>query len=211
MVKVFVADDHPMVREGLKKIINSSGDLKLVGETADPNKVIDFCKETKTEVLLLDLSMPGKSGLDLIKEIRIQIPALKILIISMMPEEPFAKRSIRAGAYGYLPKESPPEEILLAIRKVANNRKYISSSLAEKIADNIDGTNKTPTELLSDRELQILKLIAEGTSLTSIANELSISTSTVNTYRKRLLTKLQLKTNAELIYFAINNKLVEPR
>jgi len=154
--------------------------------------------------------MPGKSGLDVLKEIKSVSPETKVLIMTMLPEDQFAKRTLKAGASGYLTKDSAPDELINAIRKIINGKKYISPSLAEKLAEDLDDTSpKEPHELLSDREFQVLKMIAAGKSQTEIADELSIGISTVNTYRTRILEKLNLHTNAELIHFAYNNKLIE--
>lgn len=210
MIKIFVADDHSLIREGIKNIISREYDMSVVGETADPLKIIELTQQIKPDLLILDLSMPGKSGLDVLKEIKSVSPETKVLIMTMLPEDQFAKRTLKAGASGYLTKDSAPDELVSAIRKIINGKKYISPSLAEKLADDLDETSpKEPHELLSDREFQVLKMIAAGKSQTEIADELSIGISTVNTYRARILEKLNLHTNAELIHFAYNNKLIE--
>ncbi|MBI1937599.1 MAG: response regulator transcription factor [Ignavibacteriales bacterium] len=210
MIKIFVADDHSLIREGIKNIISKEYDMSVVGETADPLKIIELAQHIKPDLLILDLSMPGKSGLDVLKEIKSVSPETKVLIMTMLPEDQFAKRTLKAGASGYLTKDSAPDELINAIRKIINGKKYISPSLAEKLAEDLDDTSpKEPHELLSDREFQVLKMIAAGKSQTEIADELSIGISTVNTYRTRILEKLNLHTNAELIHFAYNNKLIE--
>lgn len=210
MIKIFVADDHSLIREGIKNIISKEFDMSVVGETADPLKIIELAQQIKPDLLILDLSMPGKSGLDVLKEIKSVAPETKVLIMTMLPEDQFAKRTLKAGASGYLTKDSAPDELVSAIRKIINGKKYISPSLAEKLADDLDDTSpKEPHELLSDREFQVLKMIASGKSQTEIADELSIGISTVNTYRARILEKLNLHTNAELIHFAYNKKLIE--
>lgn len=210
MIKIFVADDHSLIREGIKNIISREYDMSVVGETADPHRIIELTQQIKPDLLILDLSMPGKSGLDVLKEIKSVSPETKVLIMTMLPEDQFAKRTLKAGASGYLTKDSAPDELVSAIRKIINGKKYISPSLAEKLADDLDDTSpKEPHELLSDREFQVLKMIAAGKSQTEIADELSIGISTVNTYRARILEKLNLHTNAELIHFAYNNKLIE--
>ncbi|MFA7229534.1 MAG: response regulator transcription factor [Melioribacteraceae bacterium] len=209
MINVFVADDHALIREGIKKLVETSGNIRVVGETSDPNNLIGMLGKVKCDVLILDLSMPGKSGLDLLKEIKIILPEIKILIMTMMPEDQFAKRTLKAGASGYLTKESAPDELITAILRIASGRRYVSHSLAEKLAGELaDGSEKPAHELLSDREFQIMKMIASGKSQTDIAGELSISISTVNTYRGRVLKKLNLKSNAELIRFAFQNGLI---
>ncbi|MBA4405985.1 DNA-binding response regulator [bacterium] len=210
MINVFIADDHALIREGIKNLLNPLSDIKLVGETANPYEVVELIKKNKCDVLILDLSMPGKDGLDVLKEIKSIYPETKILIMTMLPEDQFAKRTLKAGASGYLTKESAPDELITAIRRIASGRKYVSQSLAERLAQDLDDTSEKPIqELLSDREFQVMKMIASGKSQTKIANELSISISTVNTYRNRILEKLNLTSNAELIHFAYQNNLIK--
>ena len=210
MINIIVADDHTLIREGLKKLITSEPDLKLVGETSNPFEILDLIKKTKAEIIVLDISMPGKNGLDVLKDIKLMAPDTKVLIMTMLPEDQFAKRTLKAGAAGYLTKDSPPEELITAIRKIHSGRKYVSESLAESLAESLDDkAKKSPIELLSDREFQILKLIADGNSQTSIAERLTLGVSTVNTYRKRVLEKLKLKSNIDLIHFAIENNIID--
>lgn len=210
MIKVYIADDHSLIREGIKRLIEKENDLSFLGETSNPFEVIDYIRENKCDVVILDISMPGKSGLDVLKELRVADPDVKVLMMTMMPEEQFAKRALKAGAAGYLTKDNAADEVVTAIRRIAGGRKYISQSLAEKLAEDIDTTKqKEPYETLSDREFQILKFIAIGKSQIDISEELSISVSTVNTYRARILEKLNLHSNADLIHFAYQNKLLE--
>lgn len=210
MINVFIADDHALIREGIKNLLNPLSDIKLVGETANPYEVVGLIKKTKCDVLILDLSMPGKDGLDVLKEIKSIYPETKILIMTMLPEDQFAKRTLKAGASGYLTKESAPDELITAIRRIASGRKYVSQSLAERLAQDLDDASQKPIqELLSDREFQVMKMIASGKSQTKIASELSISISTVNTYRSRILEKLNLTSNAELIHFVYQNNLIK--
>lgn len=210
MIKIFVADDHSLIREGIKNLVGLESDLKIVGETADPFTVCGQIRETKPDIILLDISMPGKSGLDVLKEIKLILPDVKVLIMSMFPEDQFARRTLKAGASGYITKDSLPDEILTAIRRVASGRKYVSASLAEKLASDFDNNReKHPHEKLSDREFQILKMIASGKSQSDISDELAISVSTVNTYRSRILEKLNLKNNADIIRYAFQNNLIE--
>ncbi len=210
MIKIFIADDHPLIREGFKKILKEEKDFKVSGEASDAFQVIDAVRTQKFDVLTLDINMPGKNGLDTLKEIKEINPHLNVLVVSMHPEERFALRTLRAGASGYIKKETAADDLVKAIRKVASGGKYISSSLAEKIAFDLDsGLHKPMHELLSDREFQVFHLIATGKAQSEIANELSIGISTVNTYRSRILEKLNLKSNAELIHYAITNKLVD--
>ncbi len=210
MIKVFIADDHALIREGIKNLLSPLSDIKLVGETANSFEIIEQIRVNKCDVLILDLSMPGKHGLDVIKEIKSIYPETKILIMTMMPEDQFAKRTLKAGASGYLTKESAPDELITAIRRIASGRKYVSQSLAEKLAQDLDDSAEKPIQdLLSDREFQVMKMMAKGKSQTDIADELSISISTVNTYRSRIFKKLNLHSNAELIHFAFQNNLIE--
>ena len=210
MIKILIADDHALIREGVKNLVSKEPDLKIIGETSEPMTVVDSAKKLKPDLVILDISMPGKSGLDVLKEIQIFTPEVKVLVMSMHPEEQFAKRALKSGASGYITKDSSPEELLIAIRKTAAGRKYISQALAENLAGSLDEkSDKSPIELLSDREFQILRLIASGQAQTTISKQLSISISTVNTYRKRILEKLNFRTNAELIHFAITNKLID--
>jgi DNA-binding NarL/FixJ family response regulator len=210
MIKVFIADDHALIREGLKNLIANESDIKLVGETSDPFEVTSLVQKLNCDVVILDISMPGKSGLDVLKEIKTLKPELNVLMMSMHPEDQFAKRALKAGASGYITKESAAEELIIAIRKAAAGRKYVSTKLAESLAFDLDKSfEKNPHELLSDREFQIFRLIASGKSTSEISNELAISTSTVSTYRARILEKMNFQTNAELIHYAIQNKLIE--
>lgn len=209
MIRVFIADDHSLIREGIKNLVSKEKDIEIIGETSDPTSVIEKVQKHNPDLLILDLSMPGKSGFDVLKDIRITSPETKVLIMTMIPEDQFAKRTFKAGALGYITKNSSPEELLVAIRKVSSGRKYISASLAEMLIEDLDETrDKNPQELLSDREFQVLRMMAEGKTQTEIAEELSISISTVNTYRSRILEKLELHSNADLIHYAYRNNLL---
>ncbi len=208
-LKIFVADDHLLIREGLKKLLLYETDLKIVGEADNPGDTFSFITQNDVDVLILDINLPGKSGLDVLKELKVFKPDLHVLILSMYPEDQFAERSIKAGASGYLTKETATEELITAIRKVAKGGKYISPRLAEKLASKKETRYEHLHESLSDREFQVLKLMASGKSQISIAAELKLSTSTVNTYRSRILNKLDLRTNAELIHYAMENKLID--
>lgn len=210
MITVFIADDHTLIREGFKKILNEESDIKVIGETDNAFDIIDKLKASDCDILILDLNMPGKNGLDILKEIKIILPRQKVLILSMHPEERFAIRTLRAGASGYVTKESAAEDLVTAIRKVASGGRYISQVLAERLAVEFDSSQeKQLHETLSDREYQVLRLIAAGKSQSDIAIELSISPSTVNTYRTRVLEKLKIETNAELIRYAIKHGLID--
>jgi len=210
MIRVFIADDHALIREGIKNLISLESDISVIGETSNPFEILDFLKKNKCDILILDISMPGKSGLDVLKELKSSEIPTKVLMITMLPEGQFARRTLKSGASGYLTKDSASSEIITAIRRIASGRKYISQSLAEILASDIDDTiEKEAHEILSDREFQILGLIANGISQTEIADKLTLSISTVNTYRSRILEKLCLRTNADLIHYAFKNKLIE--
>jgi DNA-binding NarL/FixJ family response regulator len=185
--------------------------MKVIGETGNPLDIIDDVMKLKPDLIILDLSMPGRSGLDVLKDIKTLLPESKILVMTMMPEDQFAKRTLKAGASGYITKDSAVDEIINAIRKISSGRKYISQTLAEKLAEDLEENkaDKEPLELLSDREMLILKLISTGKSQTDIARDLNLSVSTVNTYRSRILEKLDLKSTADLIRFAIQHNINE--
>ncbi|MGK9476809.1 response regulator [Melioribacter sp. OK-6-Me] len=211
MLTIYIADDHSLIREGIKNLIKHESGMKVIGETGNPFDIIDDILKLKPDIVILDLAMPGKSGLDVLKDIKNISPKTKVLVMTMMPEDQFAKRTLKAGASGYITKDSAVDEIINAIHKISAGRKYISQSLAEKLAEDLEDkkTNKEPLELLSDREIQILKLISSGKPQTEIARELNLSVSTVNTYRSRMLDKLGLKSTAELIRFALQHQLNE--
>lgn len=208
-LKIFIADDHFLIREGLKKLLQYESDLKIVGESDNPDDTIKYITENEVDILILDINLPGKSGLDILKQLKMFKPDLHVLMLSMYPEEQFAERTLKAGASGYLTKETATDDLIKAIRKVAKGGKYISPQLAEKLIFKKDTEYDLPYESLSDREFQVLKLMARGKSQIDIAGELNLSTSTINTYRSRILQKLGLKTNAELIHYALQNKLID--
>ncbi len=210
MIRVAIADDHAVVRQGLRHIISETADLSVVGEAATGTETLDLARTVECEVLVLDMSMPGPGGLDILREVRALRPSLAILILSMYPEEQFAVRLLKSGADGYLNKESAPDELVTAIRKVGSGGKYVSAALAEKLAQDLrTGGNTLPHETLSDREFQVLRLIAAGRTASEIAAQLSLSVKTVSTYRSRLLTKMNMSTNADLMRYALDHGLVE--
>lgn len=210
MINILIADDHFLVREGFKKLIKREVDMTVSAEAATGPDVLEKLAEEDIDVIVLDINMPGKSGLDLLRDLRDNYHHIKILILSMQPEDRFAIRLLKSGASGYITKESAPDELVKAIRKVYNGGKYISSTLAEKLAFDIDiDTEKPLHENLSDREFQIFELIGAGKSIAEIARELSLSQSTVHTYRTRVLEKMKMHSNAEIIHYAIKNKLVD--
>ena len=210
MIKILIVDDHAIVREGLNRIIQSEQDMHVAGMAKDGSEVIRLMLENDVDIVVLDISMPGKSGLDLIKDVKQVQPLVKILMLSMYPEERFAMRSIKAGASGYLTKEMAPEEIVNAIRTIHSGRKYITSALADMIAEELQNpSEKVPHELLSDREFEVLCMLAVGKPVVEIAAVLSLSESTVSTYRMRILQKMGLKTNSDIIHYGIEHGLVE--
>ena len=210
MIKAIVCDDHPIFREGLKKIIGQSRDITIADEVNDGTALMEKAEAHRYDLVILDISLPGVNGLDVLKDLRRAGHEMPVLILSMHPEEQYAVRALRAGASGYVAKASVPEELLAAIRKVAAGRKYVSPSLAEQLASELDGSaDKPPHEKLSDREFQIMRLIASGRKVKEIAADLHLSPATVGTYRARILSKLGLQSNAELIHYTIENKLLE--
>jgi two-component system invasion response regulator UvrY len=211
-VTVVLADDHNMIRQGLIKIIESTTDIEVVGEVNNGLDVVDEVTNKKPDIIVLDISMPGKNGFEIIKDLKAfdKIKNTKVLVLSMHPEDKFALRAIKAGASGYLTKESAADELLNALRKIGQGGKYITSNLAEKLAfDFALDTGKDPLDELSDREFQVLQLLANGISQQEIAAELHLSPSTINTYRSRILEKLNLSTTAELIRFALEKGIVD--
>jgi two-component system, NarL family, invasion response regulator UvrY len=210
MIRVFISDDHSLIREGFKKILKDEKDIEIAGESGNAFDTIDFIKKNNLDVLILDINLPDKNGMDVLKEVLTYKPDLRILMLSMHPEDRFAIRALKAGAVGYVTKESAGDELVKAIRKVYNGGKYVSSSLAEKLAVEIHyGSDKPAYERLSDREFQVLQLIASGKTLAEIGETLSLAVTTVSTYRSRILEKLNLNSNAELIHYAISNKLID--
>ncbi len=210
MIRVFFTEDHAIVREGLKQILADTKDIVVAGEAADGDEAIARIKTGDYDIIVLDISMPGRSGLDILKELKEIKPALPVLILSMYPEDVYAIRSFRGGASGYLSKESAPTELITAIRKVSSGGKYISAALAEKLVVNLgDDSGKPLHEKLSEREYQILCMIASGKTGKQIAAELNLSAKTVSTYRTRILEKMDLKNNSELTHYAIQSGLTE--
>ncbi len=209
MLKILIADDHSIVREGLKQVLADTSDMVVSDEAASTEEALNKALEGDFDVVVLDISMPGRGGLDALKQIKSQKPKLPVLILSMYSEEQYALRVLKAGAAGYLTKESAPDELIGAIRKVSKGMKYVSAHLAEEIAFALDSDFERPIqETLSDREFQVLCMIASGKTAREIAGELALSVKTVSTYRSRILEKMRMKSNAELTHYAIKNKLV---
>jgi DNA-binding NarL/FixJ family response regulator len=209
MIRILIADDHAVVRRGLKQILEEYSDITVSGEAGNGREVLEKVQAKPWDVLVLDITMPGRSGLDILKEVRQHCPKLPVLVLSMHAEEQFASRVLKAGAAGYLPKETAPDELVKAIRKVYGGGKYISPTQAEKLVHLFDGTEKPPHETLSDREYEVLRLLASGKTVTQVAEEMKLSVKTISTYRTRILEKMKMKTNAELTHYAIKNRLVE--
>lgn len=210
MIRVHIADDHAIVRRGLVDIINEAIDLSVSGEAADGNALIELLRETSCDVVVLDLSMPGVSGLDLIKHLKGTYPKLPLLVLSAHPEDQYAVRVLRAGASGYLTKESALSELVKAIRRVASGGRYVTPALAETLLAHLDSEpGQALHEGLSDREYQVLCRIASGKQVSEIAEELTLSVKTISTYRSRMLQKMGMKSNAELTRYAIKNGLVD--
>lgn len=209
-MKVIIADDHAVVRKGLKQILLDMPGINNVEEVNDGNELIERIKKEDFNFVILDISMPGKNGLDVLKDIKTIKPQLPVLILSIHPEGQYAIRALKAGAAGYLTKDSAPEELITAIQKILTGRKYITQSLAEKLAYNFNAdSDKLPHEYLSDREFEVFKLIASGKTITDIAGKLCLSVKTVSTYRARIYEKTNLKSRSEITLYAIKNGLIE--
>ncbi|MBS0309448.1 MAG: response regulator transcription factor [Proteobacteria bacterium] len=209
-IKVVIADDHAIVREGLKQILADTGEIIVAGEAENALEAIRLVRRGKCDVLLLDISMPDRNGIDVLKQLRKEYPDLAVLMLTMHREDQYAIRSLKAGAVGYLNKQSAPAELVNAIRQVAGGKKYITPTLAQELANQIGEDRDVPLhETLSDREYQTLTMIASGKTVSDIANELLLSVKTISMYRSRLLQKMKLRHNAELTHYAIKNHLVE--
>jgi DNA-binding NarL/FixJ family response regulator len=210
MLKILIADDHAIVREGIKQILAEIPDNVTTDEAINGQEVIQKVWDNNYDMILLDISMPGRNGLDILKQLKSEKPALKILILSMHPEEQYAIRALKAGASGYLTKESTPLELTEAIKKVSIGKKYVSSSLAETLASHLETTTEKPLhETLSNREFEVMCMIASGKTVKEIAGELSLSVKTISTYRTRILEKMNMKNNAQITHYTIQNRLVD--
>jgi DNA-binding NarL/FixJ family response regulator len=208
-MKILLADDHAVVRHGLKQILTDAFKRATYGEARHAQEALDLVWKQDWDVVVLDITMPGRSGLDVLREIKKFKPSLPVLVLSMHPENQFAVRVLKCGASGYMTKESAPEELVGAVKKVLAGGRYVSNSLAENLAASLSASQKAPQEKLSDREFQVLRLIASGKMVTDIARELSLSVKTISTYRSRILEKMGMKNNAELMHYAIQHRLVE--
>jgi two-component system invasion response regulator UvrY len=211
MIKIFIADDHEVVRRGIKQILTDESDIIITGEASNAEEIMNHLYDTEWDILILDITMPGRSGLDALIELKQRKPEMKILILSMHPEEEVALTALKSGAAGYLNKASVPGELVKAIRRINEGGRYITTSLAEKIAFSLDKDPAIlPHQNLSEREYQVMCLIASGNTLSEIAEILSLSIKTVSTYRTRILEKMSLHTNVELTHYALKYKLIVP-
>ncbi|SDU19720.1 two component transcriptional regulator, LuxR family [Verrucomicrobium sp. GAS474] len=209
-MKILIADDHAVVRKGLRGLLSEEFPGAQFGEASDGNQAYTQVVQKKWDVAILDVSMGGRGGLDVIKDIRRIAPTLPILIMSMHPEDQFAVRALKSGAAGYLTKETAPDEIGKALRKILSGRKYVSSTLAEKLALGLDTEEGTlPHEALSDREFEVMRLIASGKRVKEIGSHLSLSVKTISTYRTRILEKMGMESNAQLTHYTIKHGLIE--
>lgn len=209
MLRILIADDHAIIRKGLRQILLEAYPSAYIEEVGDAEAAINKTITREWDVIICDLSMPGRSGLELVQHVKQNFPKLPVLILSIHPEEQYAIRALKAGAAGYLSKDAATEELVKAVQRILQGRKYISGSLAEIMASELDPDASKPRhELLSDRELQVFKLIAAGTAVSEIAEKLSLSITTVSTYRARILEKMDIKTNADMTRYALEQKLI---
>ena len=210
MMQVLIVDDHAILRRGLRALLSDAFREAAFGEAANAEQALQLLRKKEWDVALLDITLPGKSGLDLLKELKAARPKLPVLVLSVHPEDQFAVRVLKAGAEGYMTKESAPEELVKAIRKILDGGRYVSPELAEKLAVSVNKDfTRAPHETLSDREYEVMCRIASGRTITEIARELSLSVKTISTYRARILEKMDMKNNAELTHYAIQRSLVE--
>jgi len=209
MTRILIADDHTIVRKGLKQILNEEFPFALIEEVSDAEELMKRIIKEEWDLVISDLSMPGRSGLESLQQIKQYYPKLPVLILSVYPEEQYALRVLKAGASGYLNKDTAPDELVKAVNRVLSGKKYITASIAEKLASTLDQDSEKAThEFLSDREFEVMKFIAAGKSVSDIAEILSLSVTTVSTYRARIMTKMNMKTNADLTLYAIEKKLL---
>ncbi len=212
MIRVFIVDDHAFLRRGIRDILTDGVGITVVGEAGDYNELRTKMRDVQFDVLLLDVSLPGKNGIDILKTLREENPRIRVLILSMYPEDQYAVRALKAGAYGYLNKTSAPEQLLDAVAQIMAGRKFITPEIAQMLAQNLNndnGSDELPHRKLSDREFQTLCLMASGKRLADIAVTLSLSPKTVSVYRARILEKMGMTNNAELTHYALKYKLVD--
>ena len=210
MIRILIADDHSVVRQGLQQIVSEHPNMVVAAEAVSGEEALELVRSNEFDVAILDIAMPGRGGLDILRDLRAARPNMKVIVLSMYSEEQYAVRILRDGASAYLTKTSAPDELVLAIETVAAGRRYITPSIADRLAGYIeDSTTRPAHELLSDREMQVLVLIGSGKTVREIAEELTLSVKTVSTYRSRLLEKMALASNADLIRYAIHHRLVD--
>jgi DNA-binding NarL/FixJ family response regulator len=209
VLRILITDDHAVVRRGLKQVLEEEFDQVVFGEAQNTREMLEHLQKKAWDVVILDITLPGRSGLEVLGELKLTHPNLPVLVLSMHPEDQYGIRVLKSGASGYMTKESAPDEIVMAIRKVLRGGKYVSPSLAERLAFNLEVNGEKPLhEALSDREYEVMLMIASGKTLTEIAQKLDLSIKTVSTYRTRILEKMKMQNNAELIRYAIKNQLV---
>jgi len=210
MIRVLIADDHAILRRGLKEILLRELDGVICGEAENAEQILEQVQSREWDLIILDITMPGRSGLDVMRDLKAVRPKLPVLFLSMHPEDQYGKRVLKAGAAGYMNKESAPEELIKAIHKVLSGGRYVSPALAEKLAVDLNKDTGRPVhDALSDREFEVLRMIASGRTVTQIAEELHLSVPTVSTYRARILEKMNMTTTAELMHYALRNHLVD--
>lgn len=207
MIRIVIADDHAIIRGGLKQIVTTTADIVVVGEATQGSEVLEQCRQTPCDLLLLDMTMPGLNGVELIRHLHEERPALPILVLSMHNEGQIVARALKAGAAGYVTKDSEPEILLSAIRKVAAGGRFIDPALVETMVFSVGGNHSLPHDTLSERELQVLKMIAAGGSLGNIAEQLHVSPKTISTHKMRLMLKLGIDNNADLIRYITKHRL----
>lgn len=209
MITIYIADDHFLIRDGLKKLFEHEMDIVVAGDGGDAFEVLEFVRNNSCDIIILDLNLPGKNGLEVLEDIKGIKPEIKVLVLSMHSEESYGVRAMRGGAAGYLNKEKSSDELLKAVRRISEGRKYVSAELAEKLAEEIDrNVTKSGKQTLSDREFEVVVLYAKGYSQNEIAEKLYVSPSTVSTYRGRIMKKLGISNNAELIMYAVKNGII---
>jgi len=210
MIRVLIADDHAILRRGLKEILMRELAGAVCGEANDATETLARIQESGWDLVILDITMPGRSGLDVLRDLKAARPKLPVLVLSMHSEDQYAKRLLKAGAAGYMNKESAPEELIKAVRKVLTGGRYVSAALAEKLASDLSEDDGRPIhEVLSDREFEVLRMLAAGKTVSQIAEELHLGVTTVSTYRARILEKMNMTTTAELMHYALHNRLID--
>lgn len=210
MIRIVIADDHPIVREGLQRVLAREPDIQVVGEAATGTEVLPLVRSAGADVVILDISMPGGGGIEALGALKREFPAIPVLMLSMYPERQYAVRCLKAGAAGYLTKDTAQSELVVALRRILEGRRYVSAALADHLAGSLGSTGpKAAHETLSEREYQVMMLFARGLTATAIAAELSLSVPTVHTYRMRILEKLHLSTTTEIMHYAFTHHLLE--